>query len=198
MEETNDTWNGLAVSVIGNDHVRREQPLQDASAAFIASQNNHPVVLFPEYFQILGSCLRIAGVRRKLLCRDADQRFRRKSAPAKGESISRIKRVFFQFLPNLVRRETEAVGIKRSFRTGHIIFVDNNTRVAVANMNNFVIKAVVQTGCAQGYCYRLFWLNLLLLIIEGDVNRLDLIHSSIYRVFNCTSDTARTDRLYLH
>ena len=36
MEETNDTWNGLAVSVIGNDHVRREQPLQDASAAILS------------------------------------------------------------------------------------------------------------------------------------------------------------------
>ena len=29
-------WNGLAVSVIGNDHVRREQPLQDASATVLS------------------------------------------------------------------------------------------------------------------------------------------------------------------
>ena len=29
-------WEGLAVSVIGNDHVRREQPLQDASAVVLS------------------------------------------------------------------------------------------------------------------------------------------------------------------
>lgn len=29
-------WNGFAVSIIGNDHVRREQPLQDASATVLS------------------------------------------------------------------------------------------------------------------------------------------------------------------
>lgn len=31
-----DTWNGVGASVIGHDHVRREEPLQDASAAVAA------------------------------------------------------------------------------------------------------------------------------------------------------------------
>ena len=86
--------------------------LQHLRPALISRKNHHTVVLLPIDLQILCRGLGIARVGGKLLGRNAEKRLRLEASSAEGEGIARIKGKLLQFLPDLIRRETEALRLE--------------------------------------------------------------------------------------
>ena len=86
--------------------------LQHLRPALISRKNHHTVVLLPIDLQILRRGLGIARVGGKLLGRNAEKRLRLEASSAEGEGIARIEGEALQFLPDLIRRETEALRLE--------------------------------------------------------------------------------------
>ena len=86
--------------------------LQDLRPALISRQDHHPVILLQVDLQILRRSLGISRIGGQLLGRDAQERLRLEVSPAEGERVSRIERETLQLLPDLVRREAEALRLK--------------------------------------------------------------------------------------